>query len=109
MYFFQKEIWKQIFKKPGPAISIDLNSLKLINKCFFKISANLRGEVLLSLAKVMATLQDKSAFWFWGGSSTIKLTFVGIFISFFFSTSFKVLSIFFWYSKNKFILSFYIN
>ena len=31
---------KFIFKKPGPATSTLLNSLKFNNKCFFKISAN---------------------------------------------------------------------
>tara|TARA_B100000749_G_scaffold248432_1_gene212391 strand:- start:458 stop:655 length:198 start_codon:yes stop_codon:yes gene_type:complete len=34
-YSFQNEILKQIFKKPGPAISMLLNSLKFDNRMFF--------------------------------------------------------------------------
>ena len=60
-YSFQNEILKLIFKKPGPAISMLLNSSKLDKRYFFKILPNSIGETLLNFAKIIAALQDISA------------------------------------------------
>ena len=51
-----------MFKNPGSAISIVLNSLKFANKFFFMISAIFKGDVLLNFAKTIDTLHDISAF-----------------------------------------------
>ena len=87
---------KYIFKNPGSATSIFLNSLKVDKKYFLRSSARSIGVILLYLAKINAALQDISEFSFLGGSSTVRPEkFFGIFNRFFFSKIFKALSIFF--------------
>tara|TARA_B100000700_G_C14855469_1_gene766038 strand:- start:184 stop:339 length:156 start_codon:yes stop_codon:yes gene_type:complete len=50
-----------MFKKPGPAISTLLNSLKFDNRFFFIISATSYGGLLLILDIINAALHEISA------------------------------------------------
>ena len=79
---------KLIFKKPGPATSIVLNSLKIVKRFFLKILAKSTDGILLYFANTKAALQDKAAFSLLGGNSIVKpLNPLGIFITLFLSFS----------------------